>query len=148
MSTLNDHTLDDPILALIARFVVKDFDDISMPEEIFLKSQYDMLRRRVSSVPSEKQEDVILEWIVDHAEQYREQWRQGIFSRMLSNNRCLDCPLVHCGPDKFCEIHSSWVKLLNEYVGGKINSHDYVNDSLQLLNTNKDRLKASSLNAS
>jgi hypothetical protein len=139
--------LNDPTLALIARFIVKDFDSISLSEETFLKSQYDMLRRRVSGVPSEKQEDVILEWILDHAEQYREQWRQGVFSRMLFNKRCLDCPLVHCGPDKFCEIHGRWVKLLNEYVGGKINSLDYVNDSLQLLNANKDKLKVSSLKA-
>ena len=140
--------LDDPTLALIARFVVKDFDNISLSEETFLKSQYDMLRRRVSDVPAEKQEDVIREWIIDHAEQYREQWRQGEFSRMLFNKRCLDCPLVHCGPDMFCEIHSRWVILLNEYVSGKINNHDYVNDCLQLLNANKDRLKVSSLIAS
>ena len=140
--------LDDPTLALIARFIVKDFDDISLSEETFLKSQYDMLRRRVSRVPVEKQEDVILEWILNHAEQYREQWRQGVFSRMLLNKRCLDCPLVHCGPDRFCEIHSRWEILLNEYVSGKINNHDYVNNSLQLLNANKGRLKVSSLKAS
>ena len=140
--------LDDPTLALIARFVVKDFDNISLSEEVFLKSQYDMLRRRVSGVPSEKQKDVIFEWILDHARQYREQWRQGVFCRMLFNQRCLDCPLVHGGPDRFCEIHSRWEILLNEYVAGKINNHDYVNNSLQLLNANKDRLKVSSLKAS
>ena len=137
--------LDKPTLALIARFVVKDFDSISQSEETFLNSQYDTLRRRVSGVPTEKQEDIILEWIIEHAEQYREQWREGVFGRMLFTKRCLDCPLVHCGPEKFCDIHSRWEALLNEYVGGKINDHDFVNSSLQLLSENKDRLKVSSL---
>lgn len=139
--------LDEPTLALIARFVVKDFDEISLPEEVLLNSQYDMLRSRISCVPTEKQEDIILEWIIDHAKQYREQWRQGVFGRMLFTKRCLDCPLVHSGPEKFCGIHSRWEILLNEYVGGKINSHDFTNNCLQLLNENEDRLKISSLNA-
>ena len=139
--------LDEPTLALIARFVVKDFDEISLPEEVLLNSQYDMLRSRISCVPTEKQEDIILEWIIDHAEQYREQWRQGVFGRMLFTKRCLDCPLVHSGPEKFCGFHSRWEILLNEYVGGKINSHDFTNNCLQLLNENEDRLKISSLNA-
>ena len=137
--------LDDPTLALIARFVVSDIDHLSMSEEAFLKNQLNEINGLIRDVPKTQQQDTVLEWIYDHAEQYREQWRKGAIGDLLMNKRCLDCPLVHNDPDTVCMIHRSWVALLDNYVSGRISSHSYINDALQLLHTHKNSLKISSL---
>jgi hypothetical protein len=138
--------IDDPMLALIARFVVEDIDNINISDEMFLQQQITEIKNYIKKLPKEKQQQQALEWIKEHAEQYRQDWRRRTFSRVVLNKRCADCPLIHDSSNSFCTIHSKWVVLLKEYVADKIGSDEYIEEALNLLEQNKTNLKVSAVN--
>ncbi len=135
--------VDDPMLALIARFVV-DFDRLGVTNEQFLKQQVESIKDYVSKYPDEERADKALEWIEVYAKQYRTDWEQSVITERITKKRCPDCPLVHSS-NSHCEIHDRWVDLLMDYMGKKINSHKYVEESMELLTQHKDNLKVSSI---
>ena len=64
--------IDDPMLALIARFVVEDIDNISISDEMFLRHQVAEIRSYIEKAPRKQQQQLALAWIKEHAEQYRQ----------------------------------------------------------------------------
>jgi hypothetical protein len=134
---------DDPVLALIARFVVDDLDNLSLSDEAFLRNQVDIIYSHIKDAPAEQHQHLALEWIKDHAESYRHDWMRKSLSRCVTARRCKDCPLVHSSKKVNCSIHSKWVILLNEYVADKIDSEKYIEETLHILNQHKNKLKVS-----
>ncbi len=131
--------VDDPMLALIARFVVAE-DRLDVANEEFLKRQITAIEKHVSRFPDDEKGERALEWIAAHAGKYRQAWQKRVVSKQAPGQRCEDCPL---GPNEDlseCEIHDSWVGLLKRYVNGQITSRRYVEDTLVLLKDNKARL--------
>ena len=137
--------LDDPMLALIARFVVDDLDNLSISDESFLKSQIAIINSHVKDAPIEEQQQLALSWIKDRAEKYRQDWQRKTLSEYVVDRKCHDCPLVRNSDKDFCTIHKMWVVLLNEYVSDKINSEKYIEDTLNILTQHKNSLKISEL---
>jgi len=133
--------LDDSLLALIARFVVDDIEKLSITDEKFLKHQVLEIKNHIEDVPREQQQKVILEWIHEHAEQYRKQWRHKAITQVLLHKRCSDCPLIDDSPSRNCAIHEQWSGLLKDYLAGKLDSEQYVVESLRLLEDHKQELK-------
>ncbi|MCW8956634.1 MAG: hypothetical protein OQL09_07105 [Gammaproteobacteria bacterium] len=139
--------LDDSMLALIARFVVDDVENLSISDEKFLKHQVLEIKNHIEDVPREQQQKVILEWIHDHAEQYRKQWQSKAITQLLLHKRCSDCPLIDDGTSSNCTIHDRWIELLKDYLSEKIDSEEYVVKSLQILDDHKQELKISRIAA-
>lgn len=137
--------IDDPTLALIARFVVDDLDNLSISDEAFLKSQIETICSHISDAPEEQKQQLALAWIKKHAKHYRREWLRKALSKCVSDRRCHDCPLLHSGGNDFCSIHSKWVILLNEYVTDKIDSEKYIEETLFILNQHKKDLRVSNL---
>jgi len=135
--------LVDPMLALIARFVVKDIDDLSFSDEAFLRQQFKEVKGHIEDAPKEQQQKLALTWIKEHAEQYRREWQRKTFSRMVLAKRCPDCPLRHDDSKRYCTIHTRWVVLLKDFIADKISSTQYVEETLDLLKENKANLKIS-----
>jgi hypothetical protein len=135
------------MLALIARFVVEDIDNISTSDEYFLQYQVAEIRSYIENAPGEQQQQLALTWIEEHAEQYRQQWQRRAFSKIVLNKRCADCPLVHDGSKSCCTIHSRWLVLLREYIADEISSDKYIEGALNLLNQHKTNLKISTISS-
>jgi hypothetical protein len=132
---------DDPMLALITRFVVRETDHPDVSDEQYLQDQLAEIRRHVERFPAEQQEQAALGWIAEHAERYRREWRKKKLSNLILDRRCPDCPLTDDGSRTSCMIHKRWVGLLNEYIAGEINSDRYIRETLRLLGEHKDCLK-------
>ncbi len=139
--------IDDPMLALIARFVVEDIDNLSISDEIFLQHQIAEIRSYIENAPREQQQQLALAWIKEHAEQYRQKWQRRAFSKILLDKTCADCPLIHDCSKSFCIIHSRWTALLNECIADEISSDKYIEESLNLLNQHKTNLKISAISS-
>ena len=139
--------IDDPMLALIARFVVEDIDNISISDEHYLKHQVAEIRSCIENAPRKQQQQLALAWIKEHAEHYRQEWQKRTFSEIVLDKRCADCPLAHDGSNSSCLIHSRWVVLLNEYIADEIGSDIYIEETLSLLNKNKTNLKISGISS-
>lgn len=139
--------IDDPLLALIARFVVEDIDNLSISDEIFFQHQVSEIRSFIENAPRGQQQQLALVWIEKHAERYRQEWQRRTFSRIVLGKRCADCPLTHDNSKYFCIIHSGWVVLLKEYIAGEISSHKYIEETLHLLNQHKTNLKISAISS-
>jgi len=139
--------IDDPMLALIARFVVEDIDSISISDETYLQHQIAEIRSHIENASGKQQQQLALAWIKEHAEQYRQEWRRRTFSRIVLNKRCADCPLIHDGSISSCVIHSRWGVLLNEYIAGEIGSDAYIEETLNLLRQHKTNLKISAISS-
>lgn len=139
--------IDDPMLALIARFVVEDIDNISTSDESFLQHQVAEIKSYTENAPTEQRQQLALEWIEEHAEQYRQQWQKRVISRMILDKRCADCPLIHDSSKSFCTIHSRWLVLFKKYMADEISSDKYIEGSLNLLNQHKTNLKISSISS-
>ena len=135
------------MLALIARFVVEDIDNISISDEMFLRHQVAEIRSCIENAPRKQQQQLALAWIKEHAEQYREEWQRRAFSKIALDKRCVDCPLVDDSSKYSCVIHSRWVVLLNEYISDEIGSDIYIEETLNLLNQNKMNLKISAISS-
>lgn len=139
--------IDDPMLALIARFVVEDIDNPSISDEMYLQHQVAEIRSCIENAPSEQQQQLALAWIKEHAEQYRQEWQRRVFSKIVLDKRCVDCPLINDSSKSSCVIHSRWVVLLNEYIADEIGSEIYIEETLNLLNQNKTNLKISAISS-
>jgi hypothetical protein len=135
--------IDDPMLALIARFVVEDIDDVSIPDEMYLQHQVAEIRRHIENAPRKQQQQLALAWIKEHAEHYRQEWHRRALSKKALGKRCVDCPLIHDSSNSSCVIHSRWGVLLNKYIADEIDSDIYIKETLNLLNQNKKTLKLS-----
>ncbi len=132
--------VDDPMLALIARFVV-DFDRLDVTNQEFLQKQAESIKDYVSQYPEEQKTEKALEWIEAYAKQYRADWQQSVINERITQRRCPDCPLIGHGSNSHCEIHDRWVELLKNYMDKEINSRKYVEETLELLTQHKDDLK-------
>jgi len=128
------------MLALITRFAAC-CEDPTVSEEAFLRQQCDQIREYVTGVSEDQSQDRALQWIMDHAEDYRRKWHTNVVAQKAPLSRCPDCPLEGRGGASACEIHERWLELLNQYVAGTISSKDYVLDNLNLLRLHKEQLK-------
>jgi hypothetical protein len=135
--------IDDPMLALIARFVVDDIDNLSISDEAYLHHQVAEIRSYIENAPRKQQQQLALAWIKEHAEQYRQEWRRRTLSKIVLEKRCADCPLIHDGSTPSCIIHSRWAELLKKYISDEIDSDIYIKETLNLLHQNKTNLKIS-----
>jgi hypothetical protein len=132
--------VDDPLLALILRFVV-DTDEAGPTNEEFLRRQILTLRQYVAQFPEQEQGEKAMQWIERHAEGYRRSWQNRTVSQRTVHLRCADCPLTERGAAEHCEIHEQWLYLLRRYIAGQIRTRPYVEESLRLLREHKARLK-------
>jgi len=133
-------SIDDPMLALIARFALC-CEDPQVSEAAFLRQQCDQIREYVKDVSEDQRQEQALEWIVRNAEDYRRKWHEKVVAQEAPASRCPDCPLERRNGAAACEIHERWLELLNQYVAGNISSKAYVVDTLNLLRQHKERLK-------
>ena len=137
--------LDDAMLALIARFVVNDVEHLAASEEKFLQHQFLEIKNLIKDEPPEKHQQVVIAWIKEHAERYRNEWQKKVMAQHLLQHRCADCPLQSDGASSNCIIHNKWSLLLKDYVAGNIESDKYVEETLQLLEKHKTKLKITSV---
>ena len=130
---------DDPLLACIVRFV--SATDGSEPDnDDFLSIQIKTLRKHLLQFPPEERDDAAMEWVMQHAANYRRYWQNRTISRQTWALRCNDCPVADRGGAEHCEIHEQWLYLLRRYMQGEIRSRDYVEGALTLLQGHKDAL--------
>jgi hypothetical protein len=139
--------IDDPMLALIARFVLGDIDNLGVSDEEFLQHQVAAIKEHIGDAPPELRQQLALEWIKEHAEQYRREWQRRTLSRVALEQRCADCPLIHEDPSSSCAIHDKWLLLLQQYIDGDISSDNYVEETLDLLGTHKLSLKITAVSS-
>ncbi|MCW9013744.1 MAG: hypothetical protein OQL06_08165 [Gammaproteobacteria bacterium] len=137
--------LDDSILALIARFVVDDIDHLSISDEKFLQQQVAEIKNQIGDVPDDQRQRLVLAWIQEHAERYREEWKRKSFSELPLSQRCSDCPIIHNSHISHCMIHKKWTRLLHDYINGNLDSEKYINETLHLLDAHKNKLKISQI---
>ena len=131
---------DDPLLALILRFIL-DPDRSEVENEEFLRVQIKTLRKHLLQFPAEEQEARAMDWVVQHAAGYRRCWQRRAVSRQTWSLRCEDCPLRdRVDNAEHCEIHEQWLYLLRRYLTGEIRSREYVQHALALLQEQKDAL--------
>ncbi len=134
------YIVDDPMLALIARFVAADRDpDVS--EQAFMQRQVEAIRSYVAQFPDHERNARAMEWVEHSAKQYRRAWQRKYLSRWMHDLRCPDCPLSGAHSILHCEIHQLWSELLSRYAKEEMTSREYVEQTLQLLNENKEKLK-------
>ena len=131
---------DDPLLALILRFVAGG-EKADGSDEEFIRRQMQALKTYLAGFPKEEQGNRAMEWIERHAESYRRNWQRRMVSRQTLHQRCSDCPLRKRGTAEHCEIHEQWLYLLKRYVDGDIASKKYVKKALRLLKRHKKQLK-------
>jgi len=139
--------VDDPMLALIVRFVA-GHKELYAADDEFLEHQLEVLKSHVAQFPKEQQSAKALEWIEQYAEIYRRDWQKKVVSRQAGNKRCNDCPLILNGYSSgICVVHNRWIKLLKRYLSEQITSATYVEDTLRLLEENKTELKVELLHS-
>ncbi len=136
------YIVDDPTLALIARFV-GDSSDPALSDVEFFGQQVAAIEAYVTRFPPAEREPRALAWIEANARRYRQQWQKKTAVAALAGRRCPDCPLS-CGEQRTpCAIHAEWLSLLRRYAAGELSSAEYVQTSLALLTAHKDALKVS-----
>ena len=136
------YTLDDPMLALILRFVGRS-ETIAFCDEGFLREQQEALREHLAGVPGEDRRARALEWVETHAREYRDRWAHRVVDEVFSGERCQDCPLVGQDDAGNCRIHDQWLELFHRYLADEITTGTYVADSLAILARHKKSLKVS-----
>ncbi len=141
---MNAFFIDDPMLALIARFA-GCCNDMKVSEETFLRRQCDQIRAYVESYPPDQRQQRALEWVTRNAEEYRRKWLRQLVTDEASLSSCPDCPLERRDRGDTCEIHGRWLELMNRYINGDITSKAYVDDALNLLSQHKQSLRRSVL---
>lgn len=132
---------NDPLLACIVRFV-KRTDASEHGDEEFLQLQIKTLKRHLLQFPADEQDDRAMDWVAQHAANYRRYWQRRTISERTWSLRCDDCPIADRGAGAHCEIHEQWLYLLRRYMLGEIRSRDYVESALALLQRHKDALIA------
>ena len=136
--------VDDPMLALIVRFVAGE-RDVDIRQDEFLQHQVRTILEYIEQFPAEEQQARTLEWIQENARRYRKQWQLNVIAARLINVRCPDCPLVREDEGVHCEIHDRWMEILQAYTDKLISSAQYVRDTLDLLEAHKARLKVAGI---
>jgi hypothetical protein len=136
--------VDDPMLALITRFVC-GCGQFHLSEGEFILDQIATIQRYVAQFPVEQRNTRAIEWIEKHAERYRQAWQKKAVYAQALQTRCADCPLAEESCMAHCEIHHRWLDLLHSYVVGEVSSRRYVEDTLRLLTDYKARLKVTAL---
>jgi hypothetical protein len=96
--------IDDPTLALIARFA-GCCADLDLSQEALLQEQLQRVWDFVGQYPPEQQQERALEWISRNAERYRRNWLQQAVAQEAGASRCPDCPLQRRDDGATCEIH-------------------------------------------
>jgi hypothetical protein len=135
------YIVDDPMLALIARFVGSE-PTRGLSQEAFMRRQVEAIQSYLERFPEKEKDLRAIEWIERHAERYRRAWQRNHFTRWLQELRCPDCPLSDVGVIRHCEIHDRWSDLLLRYARDEITSSEYVEKTLTLLSAHKRRLKS------
>lgn len=138
------YIVDDPTLALIARFVGNASPE-GRSDAAFFSSQVAAIEAYVERFPADERDQRALEWIARNAMHYRQQWQKQAAVGTLASTRCADCPLAGGDKQTPCTIHRRWLKLLERYAADELSSHDYVEMSLALLTAHKNWLKVSQL---
>lgn len=136
------YIVDDPTLALIARFI-GDFSHPDLSDTAFLRQQVAAIEGYVEGFPADERERRALEWIETNAMAYRQQSQKRTAIDVLAKSRCPDCPLSGREKRTPCAIHSRWLTLLRRYAANELSSHEYVEKSLALLTAHKERLRVS-----
>lgn len=131
---------DDPMLALIVRFV-GDITHLDESNTDFLVQQTTAVEKYVASFPSRERNARALEWIETYAKEYRQQWQRRTALQAAARTRCPDCPLTGGEPCLPCAIHDRWLQLVRRYAANGMSSSEYVKRSLQLLNEHKTELR-------
>jgi len=132
--------VDDPMLALIVRFVASD-PEVDVSATGFLERQVETMKQYLARYPEEEQEQRAIEWVARYAEEYRNQWQRKVVSRQAAESRCLDCPMNTLAQEVHCPVHQQWQALLRRYARNELASVDYVVQALQMLRQHKDELK-------
>jgi len=132
--------VDDPLLALILRFVA-DTDQSPEANEEFLRRQIKTLRQHLAKSPTHEHGARAMAWIEQHAERYRRDRQRHAVSRDTVYLRCDDCPLASRGAAEHCEIHEQWLYLLRQYTADQVSSRGYIESALDLLRHYKEDLK-------
>ena len=141
------YIVDDPALALITRFV-GDSPNQERSDAEFFRQQLSAIEAHVEHFPAAEREVRALEWIEANARQYRQQWQKQAAINSLASTRCPDCPIAGGDRHTPCTIHTRWLALLQRYAANELSSNAYVEQSLALLATHKDRLKVGHLRES
>ena len=136
--------VDDPMLALIVRFVAGD-RDVDIRNDEFLQRQLKTILNYIGRFPEAEREARTLEWIQTNARRYRREWQRNAIASRLTDERCPDCPLIRDDEGSHCQIHERWLEILNEYANNAISSAQYVRDTLDLLEAHKARLKVTGI---
>ena len=132
--------VEDPMLALIVRFAGAG-RDASLPNESFLRDQVVAMQGYLNQFPASEKNTRAIEWIEEHAGEYRKSWQLKQVSSWVRDQRCPDCPLQGGQMGGSCEIHGRWLGLLNQYAADEITVGEYVEKALVLLNRHKNRLR-------
>ncbi len=132
--------VDDPLLALILRFVTHTDRSLEANEE-FLQRQLKAIKYYLTQSPAHEQEPKVMEWIAQQAEKYRRDWQTRAVPNRTLDLRCEDCPLASLGAAEHCEIHEQWLYLLRQYTAGEINSRNFIESALDSLRHYKETLK-------
>jgi len=83
--------IDDPVLALIARFVVEDIGNPGVSDEMYLQYQVAETSRYIENASGKQLQKLALAWIKGHAERYRQEWQRGACSKIVLNSATI-CP--------------------------------------------------------
>ena len=134
------YIVDDPLLALISRFMCQN-QHLEVSDAEFLLRQISAIEEYVGPFPDSERKQRAMEWIGAHAREYRRQWQKNAVAQILVKARCPDCPLLGERRSPQCEIHAFWLSLLQHYIADDISSQEYVESTLKLLTQYKDRLK-------
>ena len=134
------YIVDDPTLALITRFVGGAAAS-ELSDELFFRQQLAAIEAYIDRFPVAEREARALAWIEANARQYRRQWQKQAAIDVLASSRCPDCPLSGGDRQTPCAIHRRWLTLLRRYASDQLSSQEYLEKSLALLTTYKDRLR-------
>lgn len=132
--------IEDPMLALLLRFVVNE-EKLQHETEEFIQRQIRTLQEYLQQYPADEQDKRTLDWIEHHAAEYRKNWEMRLISKEASRFQCADCPLVKNEDSSHCAIHNQWLELLKKYGKDMINSTDYIKEALELLTQHKENLR-------
>jgi predicted metal-dependent hydrolase len=131
---------EDPLLALIVRFVMSE-DRSQRADAEFVQRQLATLKEYVGKYPADEKQPRAMQWIEQHAANYRREWQKKVLPRQAAERRCNDCPLDSVDGERHCTIHSQWLRLLQAYLNEQLNSQEYVRDALDLLQQHKVELR-------
>jgi hypothetical protein len=135
------YTIDDPMFALILRFIGHN-KQVHFCDEGFLHKQVKAIQEHVKKFPPEERQLRAIEWIEKYARQYRKNWEEETIVKKFLGKRCSDCP-IHKSKFKVfkCQVHDKWMQLFQQYATDEISSKQYVEKNLKLLRQHKEQLK-------